>query len=236
MALILDVKGLHKIFRIHHTGKTIVGVGGVHFSLEEGEFLGITGKSGSGKSSLLKCIFRTYLPTRGTMVYCSERYGAIDLAQATEQQVIALRRREIGYALQFLNVLPRLTAMEVVVGKALEAGVSRDAAEREAREILRRFQLPEKLWDTYPHTFSGGEKLRLNLAKEMVKRPRLLLLDEPTASLDESSKRIVRDLLGEFKRAGTSMIGIFHDLDFMEQVVDREIRMNDGVIAGDIPA
>lgn len=236
MSTILRVEELYKTFTVHHSGQTILGVAGASFTLQQGEFLGITGKSGSGKSSLLKCIYRTYLPNRGQILYRSERFGEIDLTRAHEQIILTLRRREIGYVAQFLNVIPRITALEIVVGNMLEVGVPRERAEREARNLLHRFQLPEKLWDAYPCTFSGGEKLRLNLAKEMVKRPRLLLLDEPTASLDPASKQVVRELLLELKRTGTSLIGVFHDLDFMEQVVDRHLCMNQGLLKGDLTA
>ena len=115
-----------------------------------------------------------------------------------------------------------------MVSGALDAGFSYEESVKKAEEMLRYFKLPEKLWDIYPNTFSGGEKLRLNLAHAMVKAPRLLLLDEPTASLDNNTKILVKELLLRMKAEGTSMIGIFHDLEFMDGLCDRVYNISDG--------
>ncbi|MFB5192532.1 phosphonate C-P lyase system protein PhnL [Alicyclobacillus fastidiosus] len=233
MSKVLEVLDLQKSFTLHEfDGKRILGCKGVSFSVDEGEFVGITGKSGSGKSTMLKCLYRTYLPTSGEVWFVSERFGRIDLTRTPERQISTIRRREIGYVSQFLNVLPRVTAHDVVANSLVETGVDEDTAHEGAAAILSHFQIPKNLWNAYPHNFSGGEKLRLNLAKEMVKQPRLLLLDEPTASLDNASKELVKDILNELKRSGTSMVGIFHDLDFMEQTVDTHYKMNQGVLGG----
>jgi alpha-D-ribose 1-methylphosphonate 5-triphosphate synthase subunit PhnL len=94
--------------------------------------------------------------------------------------------------------------------------------------MLAHFELEEELWDSYPNTFSGGEKLRLNIARAMVKHPRLLLLDEPTASLDIHSKSRVRELIEQLKNEGTTMLGIFHDIEFMGGLCDSEFNMEAG--------
>jgi alpha-D-ribose 1-methylphosphonate 5-triphosphate synthase subunit PhnL len=228
MKRIIQVEGLSKSFVLHHLGKHIRGCHHINFILEEGEFLGITGKSGAGKSTVMKCIYRTYLPNGGHIWYHSRLYGLIDLVRATEREVMHLRKKEVGYVSQFLNVLPRTTAREIVELALLEMGHDRMGASREAERMLEHFELDKELWDLYPHTFSGGEKLRLNMARAMVKKPRLLLLDEPTASLDNASKIRVKELLLKLKKEGTSMLGIFHDLEFMEGVCDRVINMQAG--------
>ncbi|WP_191562132.1 phosphonate C-P lyase system protein PhnL [Metabacillus idriensis] len=228
---LLRVENLQKTFNMHQFNeKQIVGCNGISFSLKEGEFIGITGKSGSGKSTVLKSIYRTYTPTGGAIHYRSELFGSIDLAKAAEREMIAIRKNEIGYVSQFLNVMPRVTAMEVVEEALMEMGEKSEAAIEQAKSILAHFKLPSSLWDSYPRTFSGGEKLRLNLAQAMVKRPKLLLLDEPTASLDDASKLSVKEMILQLKNEGTSMIGIFHDLDFMETVVDREYSLAQGLL------
>lgn len=181
---------------------------------------------------MLKSIYRTYIPTGGSIVYRSEQFGSIDLVQATEREIIAIRKKEIGYVSQFLNVMPRVTALELVTAALIEMGERSNDAVEQAKHILAHFKLPSSLWDSYPRTFSGGEKLRLNLAQAMVKRPRLLLLDEPTASLDEASKIAVKDMIIQLKEEGTSMIGIFHDLDFMETVVDCQYNLSNGSLSG----
>jgi len=225
---ILTIENMSKSFTLHNLGKHIKAIEQIDMHVKEGEFVGITGKSGSGKSTVLKCIYRTYLPQGGSIWYNSSKYGSIDLAHASEREVIDLRKNEIGYVSQFLHVMPRTTARELVQQAILEMGRPRDVAEREAENMLAHFELDKSLWDSYPVTFSGGEKLRLNIARAMVKRPRLLLLDEPTASLDNASKIKVRELMEQLKSEGTTMLGIFHDLEFMNNLCDREYNMQNG--------
>ena len=224
----LSITDLEKTFTIHELAKHISGCRGVDLRVEHGEFVGITGRSGSGKSTVLKLIYRTYLPERGSIVYDSAHRGAIDLCSATDRQILYLRRREIGYVSQFLAVVPRTTAVETIEHAVREAGGGDEEARERAREMLEHFELERGLWDSYVSTFSGGEKLRLNVARAMAKRPRLLLLDEPTASLDERSKGLVRDLMERLKAEGTTMVGVFHDLGSMRGVCDRECRMDLG--------
>jgi alpha-D-ribose 1-methylphosphonate 5-triphosphate synthase subunit PhnL len=231
MENLLSIEHLTKSFTLHNLNKHIPAVEDVNLFLKEGEFIGITGKSGSGKSTVLKCIYRTYLPNAGHLWYNSERYGTIDLAAASDRSIIELRKHEIGYVSQFLNVMPRTTARELVQNAIVEMGHPRAYAEVETIKILEHFELDHSLWDSYPATFSGGEKLRLNIARAMVKRPRLLLLDEPTASLDNSSKLKVKLLIEQLMKQGTTMLGIFHDLEFMENLCDREYQIRNGTCA-----
>jgi alpha-D-ribose 1-methylphosphonate 5-triphosphate synthase subunit PhnL len=229
--MLLEVRNLQKTFLLYQQGaKNIVGCHDVNLTLHDGEFIGITGKSGAGKSTILKCLFRTYLSTGGQILFRSGQFGTIDLARASEQQIVEIRKKEIGYVSQFLSVLPRVTAIGVVKEAFLETGVGEEAAAAESESSLSFFELPRTLWDAYPGTFSGGEKLRLNLARAMVKRPKLLLLDEPTASLDNRSKEAVKEMIMRLKQGGTSMVGIFHDLDFMQQVIDKHYEMENGVM------
>lgn len=210
-----------KRFTIHHLGKTRQAVEQINFNLEKGEFIGIVGKSGSGKSTILKSVYRTYLPDTGKILYNSDRFGIVDLCQASERQVLYLRKHEIGYVSQFLNVMPRTTSRQLVEQALLEMGEPEEIARQEAEKALTHFELDPKLWDTYPNTFSGGEKLRLNIAMATVKKPRLLLLDEPTASLDQQSKLKVRQIIEKLKANGTTLVGIFHDIEFMEGLCDK---------------
>ncbi|MGN8646113.1 phosphonate C-P lyase system protein PhnL [Gracilibacillus sp. HCP3S3_G5_1] len=222
---ILEVNGFGKAFTIHHLNKTIPAVDHIQFSINTGEFIGVIGKSGSGKSTILKSIFRTYLPDEGKIIYHSKQFGKIDLAQATEREMIFLRKNEIGYVSQFLNVMPRTTCRELVQNALLEMGETRGTARKEAEKALTHFEMDPTLWDSYPSTFSGGEKLRLNIAMATVKKPRLLLLDEPTASLDHQSKIKVREMIEKLKQQGTTLVGIFHDIEFMEGLCDKVFDM-----------
>jgi alpha-D-ribose 1-methylphosphonate 5-triphosphate synthase subunit PhnL len=234
MGFMLEIRDLTKDFVLHELDRHISGCHSVNLTVRPGEFVGITGKSGSGKSTILRSVYRTNLPQTGAILYDSQRFGVLDLARASERQMIYLRRFEIGYISQFLSVPPRTTALDAVVHSALDAFGDRDVerATCEAKRLLEHFDLARELWDLYPLTFSGGEKLRLNIAAAMVKQPRLLLLDEPTASLDNDSKLKVRSLIERMKDNGCTMLGIFHDLEFMEGLCDREFNMQRGFING----
>lgn len=227
---ILSIDNLVKNFFLHNPGLEIKSCQNISLALKKGEFIGIVGLSGAGKSTILKCVNRSYLSTQGNIIYDSEAFGSINLATATEQEILYLRRHEIGYVSQFLNVMPRTTAKEHVMNALIDMGIDAQIAQADAEEMLMYFRLPENLWNIYPATFSGGERLRLNLAHAMVKKPRLLMLDEPTASLDNKTKILVRDMLKKLKGKNTSMIGIFHDIEFMEGVCDRVINISAGVI------
>lgn len=225
---ILKIENLSKNFYLHHVQREIKSCTDIHFTLEQGEFIGIVGLSGAGKSTIMKCINRTYLPMEGRIIYNSNAFGEIDLCKASERQMLYLRKYEIGYVSQFLNVMPRTTAKEHVMNALLDMGENEQIAEEKAIEMLSYFKLPEKLWDIYPNTFSGGERLRLNLAHTMVKKPRLMLLDEPTASLDNKTKILVKEMLQKLKNKDTGMLGIFHDLEFMEGVCDKVFNISEG--------
>lgn len=229
---LLNIEGLSKSFYMHMAKRRIRGCQDINLAVQEGEFVGITGRSGSGKSTILRCIYRTNLPESGSIWYRSASFGKVDLCTVGEREMIHIRSYEMGYVSQFLNVLPRQTAYDIVLQSALETFGSSDMdrAEEETAAMLRHFDIDESLWTLYPRTFSGGEKLRLNIAAAMIKQPRLLLLDEPTASLDAASKMKVCELIEQLKAQGTTMLGIFHDLEFMEGLCDHEFNMQRGGI------
>ncbi|MDY6065475.1 MAG: ATP-binding cassette domain-containing protein [Finegoldia sp.] len=220
MSEILKIENLKKSFTTYHMNKTITPIENISIDVDEGDFLGIVGKSGSGKSTIIKCIYRTYLTTEGKIEYESEAFGRVDLSRIDDRKMIYLRNYEIGYVSQFLNIMPRTTSLTLVVNGLLDMGYEYSEAEKIAKETLTYFDIKEELWDSYPNTFSGGEKLRLNISMAIVKKPKLLLLDEPTASLDRDSKIKVKDSIEKLKEEGTTMIGIFHDLEFMEGLTD----------------
>lgn len=223
----LNVINLSKTFLMHiRGGKKITSLNNVSFSVAKGEFLGLTGPSGSGKSSLLKCIYRSYIPTSGNIFYDSELMGTVDIATADEHTVLALRKHEIGYISQFLHVIPRVSAVDVITDVLKTKGFTEDESLIMARNYLNRVGIPEALWEMYPSTFSGGEKQRLNIVHAIVSKPKLLLLDEPTASLDSGTKKEVVSLIKELKEEGTAMVGVFHDYETLKQLSDREYAIN----------
>jgi alpha-D-ribose 1-methylphosphonate 5-triphosphate synthase subunit PhnL len=223
---LLRVTGLQKSFVLHALGgKVISGCRELSFALPAGGFLALAGPSGAGKSTVLKCIYRTYLPSAGTIHYRSGEMGEVDLARAPERTVLELRRREIGYVAQFLRVVPRVPAREVIMEPLLRDGVEPAEARERAERLLERLHIPRALFDASPSSFSGGEQQRINVARAVLRPPRLLLLDEPTASLDRESVAVVRGLLAELRARGTTMLGIFHDLAAVEGLADRVLRM-----------
>lgn len=218
----LTVEGLSKQFTLHNlNGKQLDGCRNVSFNVPPGRFLGLAGPSGAGKSTVLKCIYRTYLPSSGSVRYASAAYGKVDLVTLSERELIDIRTREMGYVSQFLKVVPRVSALNIVMEPILARnGVCREEARERAVQLLKRLRIPESLFDAYPATFSGGEQQRINIAHAVSWRPRILLLDEPTASLDRHSVEIVVDILKELRAEGTTMIGIFHDHELMRSITD----------------
>jgi len=207
----LEVQNLAKRFTLHMLGgKRLVAFAGVQFSLAAGECLQVVGPSGIGKSSLLKCLYRTYRPSQGRALFFTTG-GAVDLAAAPEAEILDVRRRAIGYVSQFFSAIPRQSAVAVVAEPLLDLGADTQTALDEARTMLARLEIPEALWEGFPATFSGGERQRVNLARAFIAPRKLILLDEPTASLDAARRAIVFELLTELKRAGTALIAVVHD-------------------------
>jgi alpha-D-ribose 1-methylphosphonate 5-triphosphate synthase subunit PhnL len=227
---IVEVHQLSKTFELHIlNGKRITALNGIDLTIEEGEIIGLTGKSGSGKSSLMKCLYRTYLASSGKILYTSGS-GTIDLVKARDHEILALRRSEIRYCSQFLSVIPRVSAVDVVAGPLLRTERNRNLARSRARHLLEVLGLPPELWDAYPVTFSGGEQQRINVARAIIAKPRLLLIDEPTASLDTRTKDVVIDLIRELKDSGASVFCISHDEYTLEKMVDRRLHLQAGHI------
>ncbi|MCU0561726.1 MAG: ATP-binding cassette domain-containing protein [Desulfobacterales bacterium] len=217
----LTVEKLEKKFISHVlNGKQITGFAPVCFRVAQGKALGLSGPSGTGKSSVLKCIYRTYAASAGHIQYQSLSGGRVDLAALPDNAVLRLRRSEMGYVTQFLSVLPRVSAVDTVAEPLLCTGVAREHARAQARRLMARLRIDPQLFDAFPCTFSGGEKQRVNLARAVIRPPRLLLLDEPTASLDPGALQVVLDLLLEMKAMGTTMVAVFHDRSIMDRLMD----------------
>jgi len=225
---VISVDKLTKEFTLHILdGKRIDACREISFEVPAGGFLGLSGPSGAGKSTVLKCIYRTYLPSSGAIRYDSAQLGRVDLATLSDREVLDIRNKEMGYVSQFLKVIPRVSALDVVMEPILTRnGTTRAAARDRAAHLLERLRIPSRLFDAYPATFSGGEQQRINIARAVSWRPRLLLLDEPTASLDKGSVQVVLDILQELRQEGTTMIGIFHDTELMESVADQVFRVS----------
>lgn len=221
---ILQVEGLGKTFTMHHLGQSLHAFSGISFDLRPGQFLLLKGPNGVGKSTLLRTIWRSYLPETG-QVWFRHAGGRINLASAADVDIAQLRRREIGFVTQFLIARPRVSAEEIVAEPLRRSGVPGDVALADARHWLEAFGVKRDLWRAYPTSFSGGEQQKVNLARALIQPPRLLLLDEPTASLDAGARAALVARLRELKAAGVAMIGVFHHPGDVAALVDGEIEL-----------
>lgn len=244
---VLEVRGLAKRFTLHLRGaveRTVLR--DVSLSVRAGDCVALVGPSGRGKSTLVKCLYGSYAIDAGSAVLHAGA-GAIDLAHASAQQIITLRRQELSYVSQFLRVVPRVPTLELLVQRCVHAephvvpadsgatghatwpdtdpphGVAQ--ARERAQALLARLNLPSALWELPPATFSGGEQQRVNLARGFIVPARLLLLDEPTAALDAHNRRVVIELIGQAKAQGTAIVGIFHDAQVRDAVATHCLEM-----------
>lgn len=217
----LSVRNLAKTFTMHlRGGISLPVVDNVTFEVSASECVVLGGPSGAGKSSILKMVYGNYGVDRGAVMIAHE--GAmVDLASADPRTVLTLRRDAIGYVSQFLRTVPRVSAIDVVAEPLVVRGVDKAEARGRAGELLARLNLPERLWELPPATFSGGEQQRVNIARGFITHHPVLLLDEPTASLDAANRAVVVGMIAQKKREGVAMLGIFHDEEVRAEVADR---------------
>jgi alpha-D-ribose 1-methylphosphonate 5-triphosphate synthase subunit PhnL len=223
MPVMIDIESAEKTFTMHlQGGVELPVVRGVSFQVGRGECVVLSGPSGAGKSSILKMIFGNYRCDAGQIGILHE--GAqIDLAQAEPRQILSVRRATIGYVSQFLRAVPRVPTIDVVAEPLIANGVARPEARRQAASLLKTLNIPERLWALPPSTFSGGEQQRVNIARGFISDLPILLLDEPTASLDAVNGAVVVDLIDEKKRAGVAMVAIVHDNQIRNLIADRVV-------------
>lgn len=226
---LIEVRGLGKMFTLHNQGGIRLPVlQSVDFEAARGECLVLSGRSGTGKSTLLRCLYGNYLATEGsirlrdtTRDTSADSAPWVELTQAPEQRVLKLRRDVIGYVSQFLRAIPRVGALDVVAEPLQQRGVDRNVARGRAAALLERLNLPRRLWELPPATFSGGEQQRVNIARGLIGGHPVLLLDEPTASLDADNRAVVIELIREALAEGRCLIGIFHDEAVRDAVATR---------------
>ncbi|MCT9127168.1 phosphonate C-P lyase system protein PhnL [Cupriavidus gilardii] len=222
---LIEVRGLGKMFTLHNQGGIRLPVlQAIDFDAARGECLVLSGRSGTGKSTLLRCLYGNYLATEGSIRLrdtSAEGEPWVLLTDAPEQRVLKLRRDVIGYVSQFLRAIPRVGALDVVAEPLQQRGIDRNEARARAAALLERLNLPRRLWELPPATFSGGEQQRVNIARGLIGGHPILLLDEPTASLDADNRTVVIELIREALAEGRCLIGIFHDEAVRDAVATR---------------
>jgi alpha-D-ribose 1-methylphosphonate 5-triphosphate synthase subunit PhnL len=219
----IEIRNAEKTFTMHlQGGVRLPVVRGVSFEVGAGECVVLSGPSGAGKSSILKMIFGNYRCDGGVIAVRHEN-AMLDIAKAEPRQILSVRRSSIGYVSQFLRAVPRVPTIDVVAEPLVATGTSRETAHAQAGCLLRRLNIPERLWALPPSTFSGGEQQRVNIARGFISNLPILLLDEPTASLDAANREVVVGLIAEKKRAGVAMVAIVHDDEIRRLIADRVI-------------
>jgi alpha-D-ribose 1-methylphosphonate 5-triphosphate synthase subunit PhnL len=226
--MMLQLKKVTKQFTLHHQhGVQLNVLNNVDMSVSSGECVVLDGPSGMGKSTLLKLIYANYRASSGEIEVRQADGSTLELTKADPRELVRMRRHTVGYVSQFLRVIPRVSALDVVAEPLIEDVAHDIAAVEKAREIARalltRLRIPESLWELPPATFSGGEQQRINIARNMIKPQPILLLDEPTASLDAANTQTVIDLIHEALARGAALVGIFHDAHVGKAVATRHI-------------
>ena len=217
----IQIKNLNKSFELYNQNDTNINVfKNINFRVNKGEVVALTGNSGTGKSTLLKLIYGSYIISKGDVLISD-----INIRKSTPRDILKLRKNRLGYVSQFLRVVPRVPTIEVVIEPLLDIGCEKNIALKKGQEILERLKIPKNLWNLSPLTFSGGEQQRVNIARGFIYNYPYLLLDEPTASLDQNNKNIVLDLIEKAKLNGSAIIGIFHDEIARNRVASREVNL-----------
>jgi alpha-D-ribose 1-methylphosphonate 5-triphosphate synthase subunit PhnL len=221
MLPVLRVSGLNKSFVMHAQGGLALRVlEDVAMSVAPGECLALVGPSGAGKSTLLRSLYGNYRPQTGS-IRIRHREAWVELVNAEPRTTLDVRRHTLGFVSQFLRVIPRVATVDVVAEPMLRLGATPEQARDRAQFLLSLLGIPERLWQLPPATFSGGEQQRVNIARSLIADYPVLLLDEPTASLDVANRDGVIDLIRQRRNAGAAIVGIFHDVAVRDALATR---------------
>ena len=217
---VLQVRHLDKTFVVHAIGRSVTSLRDVSFDVGRGEHLALAGASGAGKSSLLRCLVRTYLPDAGTVTLNSQG-ERIELTALSDREMARLRGRRFGYVAQFLQAPPRTGPLDLVARAARRRGLSEDEAGEAAVQALRRLHIDEVLWDMDCAVLSGGERQRVNLEAGTVSPPELLLLDEPVSALDPANREHALQLIEDLRHQDVSVLAVYHDMRIIRRLAGR---------------
>jgi alpha-D-ribose 1-methylphosphonate 5-triphosphate synthase subunit PhnL len=225
MTVMLRTRALAKSFTLHLRGGLLMPVlADIDLDVRAGECVVLSGPSGAGKSTLMRSLYGNYRAESG-QIFVRHEGEMIDIAAADPRTILAVRHQTLGYVSQFLRVVPRVSALDVVAEVLLTRGIDQEAARDKARSLLLQLNIPSRLHAIPPATFSGGEQQRVNLARGFIAGHPILLLDEPTASLDAENRAVVIRMVQDAKANGTAVVAICHDADVRDAIADRLFAM-----------
>ena len=204
-------------------------VRGISFSVKEGESVAIIGSSGSGKSTVLRCINRLIEPTEGEVYLKDEQ---INTPHANINEV----RSRIGMVFQSFELFPHLKVIDnITLGLIRVRGMAKAEAEKQALEVLERVDMLDRK-DAYPGNLSGGQKQRVAIARSLAMKPEVMLFDEPTSALDPELIGSVLQTIRSLADDGMTMVVVTHEIGFARDVADRVVYMDEGVVAEEGPS
>tara|TARA_B110000014_G_scaffold262019_1_gene255061 strand:- start:2411 stop:3151 length:741 start_codon:yes stop_codon:yes gene_type:complete len=219
MSRVLSIKDMHKTY-----AGGVHAVRGVSFDVKEGESVAIIGSSGSGKSTVLRCINRLIEPTEGEVRLRG------DLINTPNTDINDVRSR-IGMVFQSFELFAHLRVIDnVTLGLRYVKGMSKKEAEREALEVLEKVDMLDRK-DAFPGNLSGGQKQRVAIARALAMKPEVMLFDEPTSALDPELIGSVLKTIRGLADDGMTMVVVTHEISFARDVADRVIYMDQGIIA-----
>ncbi len=221
MSTMLRTEGLAKTFTLHlRGGMQLPVLSGIDLNVAAGECVVLSGPSGAGKSTLIRSLYGNYGAEAGR-IWIRHQGAMVDIASAEPRIVLAVRRETLGYVSQFLRVVPRVGTLDIVADELITRGMRHEEARETASALLLRLNIPRRLHGIPPATFSGGEQQRVNLARGFIARHPILLLDEPTASLDAENRAVVIDMIAQAKSSGIAIVAICHDAEVRDAIADR---------------
>ncbi len=222
MTAMLKAVNVAKNFTLHVQQNTIIPVfKDINLTIQQGECVALTGSSGAGKSTFMRMVYANYVCQQGS-IFVRHRDDWVDMVNASAHTVLDVRNKTMGYVSQFLRVIPRVSTLDIVAEPLKSIGIAKQQANATAANLLNQLNIPKNLWQLSPLTFSGGEQQRVNIARGFIAAHPMLLLDEPTASLDTVNREIVLQLINDAKGNGTAILGIFHDQPARDAVCNRE--------------
>ena len=223
---VISLRGITRDFQLG--AQTVHVLKGIDLDIQKGEYVALMGPSGSGKSTLMNLLGCLDTPTGG-----SYHLAGRDVSRMDDNDLAAVRNKEIGFVFQTFNLIPRQTALQNVALPMVYAGASKEVRTERAEEVLRQVGLEDRM-DHRPNQLSGGQRQRVAVARALVNTPSMILADEPTGNLDSTTSVEIMKLFDDIHKAGNTLVVVTHEED-IAQHAHRIIRLRDGVIESDTP-